>query len=95
MGYFRVAKFSRFCLKKHGDYFFADFNFRGRQRPRKIIWILFCENRRVGGTTRLSRYRTTVRIENLQPKVSETQRIKDTCSLIDKQTKITYLHSDG
>ena len=20
MGYFRVAKFSRFCLKKHGDY---------------------------------------------------------------------------
>ena len=21
MGYFRIAKFSRFCLKKHGDYF--------------------------------------------------------------------------
>ena len=66
MGYFRVAKFSRFCLKTWG-LFFADFNFRGRQRPRKIISILFRENSRVGGTTRLSLYRTTVRKEN-QPK---------------------------
>ena len=31
------------------DHRFADFNFRGRQRPRKIISSLFCENRRVGG----------------------------------------------
>ena len=40
--------------RKHGDYFFADFNFRGQQRPRKIISILFWKYRRVGGITRLS-----------------------------------------
>ena len=45
MGYFRVAKFSRFCLKRMGI-FFAAFNFRGRQRPRKIILILFRDNSR-------------------------------------------------
>ena len=76
--------------------FFADFNFRGRQCPRKIISILFRENRRVGGgTTRLSLDRSTVRKENLQPKYLRRNGIKDTCSLTDKQTKTTYLHSDG
>ena len=54
--------------KKYGDYFSRILIF--------IISILFRENRRVGGTTRLSLYRTTVRKENLRPKVSETQRIK-------------------
>ena len=39
-GYFRVAKFSRFCLKIMGIIFFAVSNFRGRQRPRKIISVL-------------------------------------------------------
>ena len=38
MGYFRVAKFSRFSLKTWG-LFFADLNFRGRQRPPKINLI--------------------------------------------------------
>ena len=75
--------------------FFADFNFRGRQRPRKIISILFRKNRRVGGTTRLCLDRSTVRKENLRPKYLKRTGIKDTCSRTDKQTKITYLHSDG
>ena len=94
MGYFRVAKFSRFVSKTWG-LFFEDFNFRGRQRPRKIISILLHENRKNGGTTRLSLYRSTVRKENLQPKYLKRKGIKDTCSLTDKQTKGTYLHSDG
>ena len=75
--------------KKTRGLFFADFNFRGRRRPRKIISILFREIHRVGGTTRLSLYRT-----NVQRK-SPAKRIEDTCSLTDKQTKRTYLHSDG
>ena len=88
--------FSRFCLKIWG-LFFADFNFRGQQCPRKIILILFRENRRVGGggTTRLSLDRSTVRKENLQTKYLKHNEIEDTCSLTDKQTKPTYLHSDG
>ena len=94
-GIFLVSpNFRGFVLKTWG-LFFTDFNFCGRQRQRKIFSILFHENRRVDGTTRLSLYRKTVRKENLRPKVSETQQIKDTCSLTDKQTKITYLRSDG
>ena len=38
MGYFRVAKFLQFCLKNMAI-IFRDFNFRSRQRPRKIISI--------------------------------------------------------
>ena len=94
MGYFRVAKFSRFCLKTWG-LFFADFNFRGWQRQRKILSILFRENRRVGGTTGLSLDRSTVGKENLRPKYLERKGIKHTCSVTEKQTKRTYLHSDG
>ena len=45
-----------------------DFNFRGRQRPRKITSILFRENSWVDGTTRLSLDKSTVRKENLRPK---------------------------
>ena len=67
MGYFRVARFSRFGLKNMGI-IFVDFNFRGKQHPQKMISIFVRENRRVVDTTRLSRYRTTVRKENLQPK---------------------------
>ena len=89
MGYFRVAKFSRFCLKN------MRIIFRGRQRPRKIMSILFRENHRVGGTTRLSFDELTVRKGNIRPKYLKRKRIKDTCSLTDKQTKITYLHSDS
>ena len=71
--------------------FFAEFNFRGRQRPQKIISILFHENRRVGCTARLSLDRSTVRKE----KYLKPNGIEDTCSLTNKQTKRTYLHSDG
>ena len=67
-----------------------DFNFRGRQRPRKTISILFRENRRVGGTTRRSLDRSNVRKE----KYLERKGIEDTYSLTDKQTKRTYLHSN-
>ena len=84
-----------FLSKTHGDYFFADFNFRGRQCPRKIISILFHKIRRVGGTTRLPLNRSTVRKENLRLKYLKCTGIKDTCSQTDKQTKIIYLHSDG
>ena len=66
MGYFCIAKFSRFYLKTWG-FLFADFNIRGSRRPRKIISILFREIRRVGGRTRLSLYRTNVRKENPTP----------------------------
>ena len=76
--------------------FFADFYFRGRQHPRKIIFIIiFHENRRVGGTTGLSLDRSTVRKENLQTKYLQCKGIKGTCILTYKQTKRTYLHSDG
>ena len=76
---------------------FADFNFRGRQRPRKrkMISILFRENHRVGGTARISLDRSTVWKENLRPKYLKCNGIKDTCILTDKQAKRTYLHSDG
>ena len=94
MEYFRVAKFSRFCLKNMGI-IFRGFNFRGRQCPRKITLILFRKNHRVGGgTTQLSLDRSTVRKENLRPKYLKCNGIKDTCSLTDKQTKRTYLYSD-
>ena len=91
MEYFRVAKFSRFCLKNMGT------NFRGWQRPRKrkVISILFCENHRVGGTARISFDRSTVWKENIRPKYLKCKRIKDSCILTDKQAKRTYLHSDG
>ena len=74
---------------------FADFNVHGRQRPRKIISILFRENHRVGGTTPISLDRSTMRKENLRPKYLKRKGIKDTCILTDKQAKRTYLHSDG
>ena len=80
----------RVFVSKTWGLFFADFNFRGRQRPRKIISILFCENLRVGGTTRLSLDRSTVRKE----KYLERNGLEETYSLTDKQTKRTYLHSD-
>ena len=41
----------------------------------------------MGGTTRLSLDRTTVRKENLWPKYLKRKGIKDSCSLTDKQTK--------
>ena len=85
MGYFRVAKFSRFCLKNMA--IFADFNFRDRQRPRKIISILFRENHGGGGITRLSLDRSTMRKENLRPKYLKRMGIKDTCHLTDKKKK--------
>ena len=78
MGYFRVAKFSRFCLKNMGIIF------RGLQRPRKIISILFRENRRVGGTAGLSFDISNVGKENLKPKYLKRKGIKYTCSLTDK-----------
>ena len=89
MGYFRVAKLSRFCLKNMG-LFFADFNFRSRQCPRKIISLLFSKKHGVDGTTRLSLDRSTVR-----PKYLKRKWIKDSCSLTDKQIIRTYLHSDS
>ena len=95
MGYFRVAKFSRFFVSKTWGLIFADFNFRGRQRPRKMISILFHENHRVGGTARISLDRSTVRKENLRPKYLKRKGIKDTCILTDKQAKRTYIHSEG
>ena len=53
-GYFRVAKFSRFCKKKKTKkktwIFFTDFNFRSRQCLRKLTPIKFLENRVVGLT---------------------------------------------
>ena len=85
MGYFRVAKFSQFCLKNMAIIFFADFNFRGRQRPRKIISILFRETHI--GITQLSLDRSTVRKENLRPKYLKRKGIKDTCSLADTKNK--------
>ena len=62
-----------------------DFNFCSWQHPRKTILILFCENRRVGGTTRLFLDISTVRKENLRPKYLKPKGIKGTCSLTDKQ----------
>ena len=81
MGYFRVAKFPRFCLKNMAIIF------RGRQRPQKIFSVLFRENNRGGDITRLSLDRSTVRKENLQPKYLKRKGIKDTCSLADTKNK--------
>ena len=67
MGYFRVDKIFAVLSKKTWGLFFADFNFRGSRRPRKIISILFREIRRVGCSARLSLYKTNVRKENLRP----------------------------
>ena len=89
-----LPNFRGFVLKAWG-LFFVDFNFHGWQRQRKIILILFCKNHRVGGTTRLSPNRSTAQEENLRPKYLKRPGIKDTCSRTDKQTKRTYLHSDG
>ena len=91
-GIFSRRQISAVLSKKHDDYFFADFNFRARQRPRKIIRVLFSENDRGGDITRLSLDGSTVRKENLWPKYLKRTRIKDTCSLADtkKQTKRTY-----
>ena len=91
---FTSPNFRGFVSKTWG-LFFADFNFRGRQCQRKLILILFRKNRRVDGTTRLSLDWSIVRKENLRPKYLKRNGIKDTCSLTDKQTKRTYLHSDG
>ena len=46
----------------------------------------------MGGTTRLSLDRTTVRKENLWPKYLKRKGIKDTCSLTDKQTKKEHIY---
>ena len=52
MGYFCVAKFSlRGFVSKTWGLIFADFNFLGQQCPWKIMLVLFCEKRRVDGTT--------------------------------------------
>ena len=93
---FALPNFRGFVSKTWG-LIFADFNFRGRQLPRKrkIILILFGENHRVGGTARISLDRSTVRKENLRPKYLKLKWIKDTCILTGKQAKRTYLHSDG
>ena len=87
-----LAHFCGFVSKTRG-LFFVYFNLRGQQHPRKIILILFRENRRVGGTTWLSLDRSTVLKENLRPKYLKHN--EDTCSLTGKQTKRTYLHSVG
>ena len=63
-----------FVSDKHMGIILANFNFRGRQRLRKIILILFRENRRVGGTTLLSLSRSTE--EKSPAKLSETQENK-------------------
>ena len=94
MGYFHIANFRCFVSKTWG-LFFSAFNFCSHQHPQKIISILSHENSRVGGTTRLSPDRSTVWIENIWPKYLKCKRIKDSCSLRHKQTKRTYLHSDG
>ena len=62
--------------KKHGDYFSR------LATSAKNNFYSF-------GTTRLSLDRSTVRKENLRPKYLKRKGIKHTCSLIDKQTKIT------
>ena len=84
-----LPNFRGFVSKNMGIIFlriliFADFNFRGRQCPRKIILILFHENRRVGGITRLPLNRSPVRKENLQPTYLKRKGIKNTCSLTVK-----------
>ena len=48
----------------------------------------------MGGTIPLSVDRSTVRKKNLRTKYLKYNGIKDTCSLTDKQTKRTYIHSD-
>ena len=74
---------------------FADFNFRARQGPRKIISILIREN--LDWVAQLA----FPSIDQLCGKKISGQNIwnsngmKDTCSLTDKQTQRTYLHSDG
>ena len=78
------GKFSRHQIfavwsKKTWGLFFAGFNFRGLQRPRKIISILFRKNRRVVGTTGLSLDRSTGK-ENGRPKYLKLKGIKDTCN---------------
>ena len=90
MEYFRVAKFSQFCLKKHGAYFSRILIFRGWQRPRKIILIRVRKNCWVGGKTRLSLDRSTVR-----KKVSDQSVWNASNQRYLKQTKRTYFHSDG
>ena len=85
MGCFRVAKLLRFCLKNIGIIF------RGWQRPRKIILILFRKNGRVGGTTRLSLDISTVRKENFRPKYLKRKGIKDTCYERDFMTSLSVV----
>ena len=88
-------EYFRGFVSKIWGLFFAEFNFRGRQRPRKIISILFRENLRVGGITQISLDRLTVRKKISGQSNLKRNGIKDTCSLTDKQTKRTDLHSDG
>ena len=59
------------CVLKTGGLCFADFNFWDLQHPLKIIPILFRENLTLGGTTRLSLDRSTVRGENLMPEAAK------------------------
>ena len=73
MGICASPNFRVFVSKSFG-LFFADFNFRGRQRARKISSILFRKNHRVGGTTRLSLDRSNVWKKKSPAKVSEMQR---------------------
>ena len=44
IGIFLRRQIFAVLFQKHGDYFFADFNFRGRQHPRKIISIFFAKS---------------------------------------------------
>ena len=76
--------------KKTWGIFYADFNYCGRQHPRKISF--FHENRILGGTTWLSLDRPIVWKENLWPEYLKRKGIKHTCSLTDKQTKSRRLN---
>ena len=80
--------------QKHSDYFSRILIFAVGNVRKKIISILFRENRGGGGITPLSLDRPTVRKENLRPKYLKRKGIKDTCSLTYKkkqqQNRLTY-----
>ena len=86
MGYFRVAKFLRFCLKNIAIIFSrililpsAKNNFDSFPRKSWRGWH---------NSTRLSLDRSTVQKENLQQKYLKRKGIKDTCSLTYKTKQI-------
>ena len=94
--FFFASQNFRGLVSKTWRLIFANFNFRGRQRPRKINFTLFREDHRGGGITRLSLDRSTVRKENLRPKYLKRKGIKNTCSLTDtknKQTEHIYIQT--